>query len=286
LKHLSINSNSNQPISTPHIDYGSLLRGFPTVENIKLSEMGAVSFQGTGQMKSVRTLTLNRVTMSSQGLSIATFVGLRELTISEVEGVWVEEITLPAINNVTVDRVDDSFWNRLTTPHVTEVEVTAEGSNGVVGYLCRHPSIKDLDLGISSGLDEADIERLALAIPDLKSLKIRGQGGMDIISCLADWDQIGFSNMPFSKLNRLDIIGQDIPAQGTPFPWDALQRLVQNRCLPNNHDTRVYILALAIESPQAQIDNTPWHASSILEQGLVSERKSLDEISLSFKWPR
>lgn len=73
-----------------------------------------------------------------------------------------------------------------------------------MGYLHRHSSIQDLDFGISSGLDAADVKKLVLAVPDLKSLKVRRQGGTDtpIISCLTNWEQIGLSNIPFSNLNQ------------------------------------------------------------------------------------
>jgi hypothetical protein len=100
LKHLMIESNSDQPIGTPHIDYVPLLRSFPEVESIELSGMRAVSFQTTEQANSVRALRLDGVKMSTQGLGIATFVGLWELTMSGVEGVWVENITLPMLDKV------------------------------------------------------------------------------------------------------------------------------------------------------------------------------------------
>jgi len=70
------------------------------------------------------------------------------------------------------------------------------------------------------------------------------------------------------------------------FPWNAVERLINDRCFSNNRDTGPTSLDLSLKLYVEEAEGMPWNDSPVLKSGIISEKlEEWGEICICFKWP-
>jgi len=248
--------------------------------------MDAISF-GSEPIYQLLSLKIGSGTASIQHLGLNTLVNLEDLVIFDHQGIWDDDITLPMLRKLCITGVDSSFWHRLITPQVISVQLGEKLSESALGYLNRHPSVRHLDSGYDS-LDDATTRRLAGILPALESLTSAGprETIAGIIGLLAESQQINSTEVTFPNLMKLILSSQDTEEEGGSFPWNTLERLINDRCFSNDRDTGSTPLELSLSLCVAEMEGMPWNDSPVLKSGIVFESAlSFNEVHVSFRWP-